>query len=120
MSVFIVDTNFFIQAHRVTYPMDIVSGFWEKDVSLAGKGKIASIDKVKREFYDNEDDLKQWRQSRLPNDFFRKTTGVIESYASVVNWANLMNGHYLPKALNEFFDADIADAWLVAYAFQTS
>ena len=28
MSLFIVDTNFFIQSHRVTYPLDVAKGFW--------------------------------------------------------------------------------------------
>jgi hypothetical protein len=30
MSLFIVDSNFFIQAHRAIYPLDIAKGFWEK------------------------------------------------------------------------------------------
>jgi hypothetical protein len=30
MSIYLVDSNFFIQAHRATYPLDIATGFWNK------------------------------------------------------------------------------------------
>ena len=30
MSKFIVDSNFFIQAHRSIYPLDVVQSFWLK------------------------------------------------------------------------------------------
>jgi hypothetical protein len=48
MSVFVVDTNFFIQAHRVSYPMDVAPGFWDKIIKLSEDEKILSIDKVKK------------------------------------------------------------------------
>jgi hypothetical protein len=30
MAIFVVDSNFFIQAHRFTYPLDVAMGFWDK------------------------------------------------------------------------------------------
>lgn len=72
MSKFIVDSNFFIQAHRSIYPLDVVQSFWTKIKSLADKGTILSIDKVKKEIYDNsshEDELKIWCEANLPDDF---------------------------------------------------
>ncbi len=47
MSVYVVDSNFFIQAHRATYPLDIAFSFWKKVKQLAEEGKIISIDKIK-------------------------------------------------------------------------
>ena len=47
MAIFVVDSNFFIQAHRATYPIDIAIGFWNKVKQLALDGVIISIDKVK-------------------------------------------------------------------------
>jgi hypothetical protein len=38
------------------------------------------------------------------------------AYGQVSAWAISRNGHYLPNALNEFLDADEADAFLIAYA----
>lgn len=49
MAVFVVDSNFFIQAHRATYPLDIATGFWNKVKQLALDRVIVSIDKVKNE-----------------------------------------------------------------------
>jgi hypothetical protein len=57
MSVFIVDSNFFIQAHRANYPLDIAITFWKKVKELADNGSIVSIDKVKHEIYQNDDEL---------------------------------------------------------------
>ncbi len=116
MSIYVVDSNFFIQAHRVSYPLDVAVSFWNKVKHLAANEKIISIDKVKNEIFKNEDDLKTWCEDNLPEIFFKDTTAVVTEYAQVANWAASRSSHYLPKALAEFLDADEADAWLVAYA----
>ncbi len=118
MSVFIVDSNFFIQAHRVIYPLDVAVSFWEKVRQLALDGKIISIDKVKNELYQNEDDLKNWCKDNLPDNFFCDSTVLINEYSDVVAWAISRSDHYLQKAIDEFLGADEADAWIVAYALK--
>ena len=118
MSVYVVDSNFFIQAHRVIYPLDVAVSFWEKVGSLANNGLIVSIDKVKNELYQNDDELKNWCKNNLPEGFFKNSTELIPEYSQVVNWAVSKNSHYLQKALDEFLDADEADAWLVAYGLK--
>ena len=30
MPIYIVDSNFFIEAHRINYPIDIALSYWEK------------------------------------------------------------------------------------------
>lgn len=47
MGIYVIDSNFFIQAHRANYPLDIAFSFWNKVKQLAEDGKIISIDKVK-------------------------------------------------------------------------
>ena len=116
MGVYVVDSNFFIQAHRANYPLDIATSFWNKVKQLAEQGKIISVDKVKKEIYDHQDELKQWCEDNLPEDFFKDTQEVIADYGQVVVWANSRSAHYSATALAEFLDADEADAWLVAYA----
>ncbi len=59
MNVFLVDANFFIQAHRAIYPLDVATSFWKKVKYIADNGTIISLDKVKNEIYRNEDDLKE-------------------------------------------------------------
>ena len=118
MSLFIVDTNFFIQSHRITYPLDIAVGFWEKVIKIANENKIISIDKVKNEIYRNDDELTKWIDDNLSEEFFKptETPEVLSSYSKIVNWANSKNNFYLPKAISEFLDYEYADAWLTAYA----
>jgi hypothetical protein len=49
MVVYILDSNFFIEAHRVSYPVDVAYSFWNKVKQLAENGTIISIDKVRNE-----------------------------------------------------------------------
>jgi hypothetical protein len=120
MSVYAVDSNFFIQAHRATYPLDVATSFWNKVKELAYAGKIISIDKVKKEIYDHQDDLKDWCEHNLPDGFFKDTAPIVSSCTRVVGWANSMRSHYTSNALSEFLDADEADAWLIAYTLADS
>lgn len=60
MEVYVLDSNFFIQSHRVSYPLDIAFIFWNKVKQLADEGRIISIDKVKNELYDKNDALETW------------------------------------------------------------
>ena len=101
MNVYVVDSNFFIQAHRVSYPLDIAFSFWNK---------------VKNELYDKNDVLEDWCKVNLPEDFFKSTDGIMAEYKKVIAWSLSMRHHYLPNALNEFLAADEADAFLVAYS----
>lgn len=118
MKPYIVDSNFFIQAHRAYYPIDVMTSFWDKIKVLANQGLIKSIDKVKDEIYGNsshQDALKIWCIDNLPNDFFINTNSVILEYAQIAQWAS-SNTQYNQNAKEEFLAAGLADPWLVAYA----
>jgi len=116
MQIYLVDSNFFIQAHRATYPLDIAIGFWCKVNKLANSGVIFSIDKVKNELYNKNDELESWCNSNLPASFFKDSSEKIQEYSQITGWAVSKAAHYLPYALSEFLDADEADAFIVAYA----
>jgi hypothetical protein len=113
---FVLDSNFFIQAYRLHYPLDVVPSFWLKIIALAERGIIESIDKVKEELYLNNDELTTWCKNNLAPDFFKPTDSVISQYILVTQWANSRSDHYNTAALAEFLDANEADAWLVAYS----
>lgn len=115
MPVYVLDSNFFIQAHRFHYPIDVAEGFWNKVRQLALEGRVHSIDKVRKELYDKNDALEEWCRNKLPQDFFKDTSVVMAAYGQVTAWAISRSGHYLPNALNEFLDAEEADAFIVAY-----
>lgn len=115
-ATFVLDSNFFIEAHRGSYPFDVVPSFWLKVKELAEKGIIVSIDKVHKEITQNKDELTTWCAENLPKDFFKDTSVVINEYIHISTWVNSRSSHYNTVALNEFLDADEADAWLVAFA----
>lgn len=117
MTPYLIDTNFFIQAHRVGFPMDVMPSFWIKVSELAHNKKIISIDKVKKEIYKREDDLKIWCEANLPVDFFKDSSTIITAYSEVVRWAYSKKDWYKKQALDTFMDAEEADAWLVAFAY---
>lgn len=133
MTQFVLDTNFFIEAHRANYPFDVAISFWEKVKQLADEKKIISIDKVKKEIYNDkeieklestekivkkDDVLTTWCKENLPKDFFKDTSKVIKFYSKVSNWASTRKEHYTEKAIIDFLQIDEADAWLIAYALE--
>jgi len=118
MLPFIVDTNFFIQAHRMNYPLDVAINFWEKTKKLFHERKVISIDMVKNEIFKNDDELKRWIEVNLLDEFFKstKTDIVDKEYKKVIAWAISKSNHYTKKAIDEFCEYENADAWLIAYA----
>ncbi|MGK9367322.1 DUF4411 family protein [Melioribacter sp. Ez-97] len=118
MFVFILDTNFFIQSHRVTYPLDVAVTFWQKVKKLCLEQKLISIDKVKNEIFKYDDELKNWIEQNIPDEFFKatETPQVISEYQRVVQWANSKSNHYVQNAINDFLRYENADSWIVAYA----
>ncbi len=116
MKIYVLDSSMLIQAHRFYYPLDIAKSFWNKLKQFANDGKIVSIDKVKIEIYNGNDSLKDWCVTNLPADFFKDTSTVMATYSQISTWAISQSQHYLPNALNEFLDADEADAFIIAYA----
>ena len=115
MPVYVVDSNVFIEAHRKTYPLDVATSFWSKVKELADAGLIISIDKVKNELYDKNDDLENWCRANLPDSFFVDSSTVLPEYGRISQWVSTKRNHYLPNAINEFLDVNEADAFLIAF-----
>jgi hypothetical protein len=118
--LFVLDSNFFIEAHRVNYPLDVAHSFWNKVKQLAFEEKIISIDKVKNELYNKNDLLEDWCRNNLPEDFFKSTSDLLNEYQLVANWAMSQTDRYVQMAINEFLDSDEADAFLITFALTDS
>ena len=116
MPQYLLDSNFFITAHRFHYPFDMVPSFWTRVQDLVHQGLIGSIDKVANEIVHGNDVLSNWIANHLPNGFFQNSALFINEYVQVAQWAHSKAGHYTTGALNEFLHADEADAWLVSAA----
>lgn len=116
MKKYVLDSNIFIQAHRMHYPFDVVPGFWNKIIHLSQSGITLSIDKVKIELCDNSnDELSKWCTSNLNPVFFAHTEACLDTYIEITQWAN-SNHNYTFGAKEEFLSTDLADPWLIAFA----
>lgn len=58
--VYLLDANTFMEAARRYYAFDLAPSFWNNLVQLAADGKIASIDRIKKQIEDGNDTLAQW------------------------------------------------------------
>lgn len=116
MPRYLPDSNCFIQSHGQYYPLDVAHSFWSKMAQLAASGQIESIDKVQKEVYHYQGDLKIWIQQNIQPSFFKSSANCIVEYGHLVRWAQSRNNHYLPQAINDFMDVERADAWLIAHA----
>ena len=114
---YIIDANVFITAKNSYYAFDICPGFWDSLIAGYEQGKLHSIDRVRHELMNGrpEEDLVQWVQHDLPNDFFFNTTDpeVTEAFGEVMLWVQ-QSAQYYDSAKADF--ATKADGWLVAYA----
>jgi len=115
--IYLLDSNIFIQAHRMYYPFDVVPSFWNKILELSNKGIICSIDKVRKEICEtnNPDSLSKWCENDLSNDFFADSSSAVNFYAKIALWAN-NSSHFNQAAIDDFLATDLADPWLIAYA----
>lgn len=115
MPKYLLDANIFISAHRMTYPLDVAVSFWKKLKELADADIIFSLNNVKEEIFNNQDQLKTWCKNNLKDGFFKKSESAISEYQIVVKWAASMK-HYKPSAISDFLSSKGADAFLVAFA----
>lgn len=122
MRKYLLDSNVFIQAHREHYPFDVVPSFWEKLIALSNNDIIFSIDKVKKELYDqqNPDTLGRWCHNDIKSTFFVDSSNCIDKYSLIAKWTELNNYHYKQTAISEFLSPDLADPWLIAYAMKNN
>lgn len=120
MPQFLLDSNFFITAHRFHYPFDVVPSFWARVQELANQGLIGSIDKVANEIGHGNDVLSNWINDNLPRGFFADSSAFINEYIQVAQWAHSRSTHYTAGALSEFLHADEADAWLISAAMNSN
>lgn len=114
MPEYVLDSNFFIQSHRFSNPLDISLSFWSKIEKLAHSGPIISIDKVREEIYSSEDELTEWCKNHLPDDFFKDSVSLVDEYAQVASWA-ATHEQYNSGAKEDFLSVNNADAFLVTY-----
>lgn len=114
---YLLDTNIFITAKN-ELPMDVYPSFWQALSELAAKGDFRSIKKVEDEIRKGKDELVDWIDNNLPNDFFiTESADTLSALSTVSQWTNL-NNVYSQAAKNEFIS--VADSWIVAEGLSQS
>ncbi len=113
-SLFVLDTNVFIEAHRRYYAQDLCPGFWDCLTYYCGEGRVLSIDRVRAEILSSPDQLSQWI-NQAPSNLFVSSAepSVVNTFTNMMNWVQ-GNNQFLPAAKMDF--ANVADGWLAAYA----
>jgi hypothetical protein len=110
--MFLVDSNVLIEAKNRYYAFDIAPGFW-RWLDYAHTNQLAcSIDPVREELLEGEDELAKWARDHA--DFFRPIdTYTTPHFGPLTKWAQ--SRPYTAAALQEFL-TNTADFFLVAYA----
>lgn len=112
-TIFLLDTNVLVEAHRRYYAHDIVPSYWRwLHNEIAQQGRIISILPVYQELIAGKDELAQWVTER--KEYFKPLTAEsIGAFREVANWAQNKD-QYKQTAKNEFLS--VADSLLVAFA----
>jgi len=112
---YVLDTNVFIQAKRRYYAFDLCPGFWESLIAYHKSGRLRSIEQVRMELNDVNDEITRWVTKQMPKSCFVPTddSKVVNEYDRIIAWAKAQP-QYFELAISEF--SAKADAWLIAYA----
>ena len=119
-TLFVLDTNVFVEAHRRYYAQDLCPGFWECLSHYCEEGRVVSIDRVRDELMDGPknletpDTLVAWIKT-APTDLFMSSAeqAVVKAFEEMMDWVQ-GNDQFRPNAKAEF--ARAADGWVAAYA----
>jgi len=111
VTVYLLDTNVFIEAKNRHYGFDFCPAFWEWINQTNNAKKVFSVEKVLDEIRDVKDELTDWANGHT-GIFLKPDSQVVASFQVVSDWA--ISAGYKPKAVSQFFGA--ADYYLVAHA----
>ena len=113
---YLLDANTFIEAKNRYYSMSICPGYWQWILLSNTQEKVASINFIKDELTNGNDDLAQWAKDNahifLANDNPATQTAYGKVVQYVMTLSDMKNG-----AQEEFLRG--ADPWLIAKAITT-
>lgn len=119
---YLLDANIFIQSHNLHYHPSFCEAFWDWISAGHSAGIFYSIDKIKAELVrptSSRDELSdRIRDETIPPSFFLTSiadVNVAQAYGGLMQWVN-NETRYIPEAVAEFQDHNIADSFLVATA----
>lgn len=110
--MFLIDSNILIEAKNRYYAFDIAPGFWTWLERAYQNDLVCSIEAVRDELLEGNDELATWAQKNA--SFFRPIDQpTTNHFSNLATWA--ASRPYRPEALAAFTGND-ADFLLIAYA----
>ena len=85
---YLLDANVFIDAKNRYYGFNICPGFWSSLITLNGTKKVFSIDRIRNELLEQDDEIKKWVKNTAPETFFKKTEdqAVVNTFEKMIQW----------------------------------
>lgn len=110
--MYLLDANVLIEAKNRYYAFDIAPGFWAWLDQAHQKSLACSIEAVRDELLDGNDELAGWARANTP--FFRAIDqGTTRHFGALTSWATSRD---FTQAARASFTGNTADYLLVAYA----
>lgn len=114
--MYLLDANVFIEAKDRYFGFDIGPGFWEWLLERHDEGTVFTIDAVRSELLNHDDELSNWTKA-LPRSFFLSPgDGTILHLEALSQWAYDSKQQFRPNAITEFLGK--ADYLLIGQARQ--
>lgn len=96
---YLLDANVLMEAKRRYYRFGLCPGFWVCLVWQYKQGSLLSIDRIKDEIEQGNDDLTEWVKQSAPKGFFVSTTNteVAKRFGEMVAWVQTQ-AQYLARS----------------------
>ncbi len=109
---YLLDTNIFIQAKNEYYGFDICPGFWDWLERQNEVGQVFSIESVKAELTNGQDELSDWAKQKGSSFFLPFDQPASIAMGKISTW--VQSGPYRENVKRDFLS--VADPLLIAYA----
>jgi hypothetical protein len=114
---YLIDSDIFIAAKNLHYGMDFCPAFWEWLIVANESGKLLSIEAVRDDLTDGDDDLAKWAKVRDDRFFVSPVERDIAALGQVTRWINDHQA-YTSTAKQTFLNC--SDYFVVAQALASS
>lgn len=109
---YLLDANTFIQAKNHYYRFGVCPGFWEWLQAVNSTGKVFSVEGIKDELADGEDELSEWAAGDGSGLFLPPDPDTLRLFGDISQW---VVGEDFNEANRQAFLAK-ADPLLIAHA----
>jgi hypothetical protein len=110
---YVLDANVFINSHQCQYGMDFCPAFWDWLTARNKAGRIFSIDSVRAELEECDDELCDWAKRQGDEFFLPFDQDASNQLARVMAWVE--DQSRFKRSAKDLFGTG-ADMFLIAYA----